>query len=268
MSDAPPSMIPPFFVIHYTGYAERRRYLEVQFSRCALPLPEYIIEFESQEFLLNDVYTYDEAQYKKCIEPIRDILISYVIGLFELPNARWIDCFDVYKKRNLSLDEEFSLYPWMRPHPLTKAGVSIFLQHRAAWEKIANGKSEYAVIAEDDIIFAQGSGEYLRALIAHLPNDFDYIDLAGGCGLLPRADNRVVNEVFYEILPPRDRTCCCALLSRSFARRLLALNLPICLPIDWSLTVAFKAIQAKVYWLHPPVFAHGSEMNIYKSNVH
>jgi GR25 family glycosyltransferase involved in LPS biosynthesis len=260
-------MIPPFLIPHYKGNAERRRYLETQFSQFALPKPIFITDFDSQDFSKRDFYTYDEAQFRRMIGPIKDFLIANVIGLFNLPNASWAYCYEVQKRRNLTLDQEFASHKWLEPLALTESAVSLFLKHRVAWAKIADGESEYAIIAEDDIIFFPHSVEYLTGLVARLPNDFDYIDLVGGCNLLPREGNKAINDFFFEIVPPQSRTTCCALLSRSFACRLLSLDLPICLPIDWSLTFAFNVTGAQVYWLHPPVFGHGSEMNIYKSSI-
>jgi GR25 family glycosyltransferase involved in LPS biosynthesis len=181
--------------------------------------------------------------------------------------ANWADYFGAQRLLNLSLDQEFSRYPWLRPRLLKGAEVSLFLKHRMAWRKLAEGPAELAIIAEDDIVFAQHSQDYLKALMAALPKDFDYIDLAGGCGFLPRPGNRVVNRYFYEIAPPSGRTTCCALLSRNFARELLALELPLTLPVDWTLVSAFQATQAKVYWLDPPLFGHGSELNVYRSSI-
>jgi hypothetical protein len=100
-----------------------------------------------------------------------------------------------------------------------------------------------------------------------LPDDAEYVDVAGGCNLLPRSGNRCVNEYFFAIDPPRDRTVCAALVRRSFVQRLLELALPICLPIDWELTLAFSKLGTKIYWVEPTVFGHGSDMNIYPSST-
>jgi len=264
----PLSAIPPFYILHYKRNAERRRYLEAEFSQYALPKPELITDFDAGEFSLGDFYTYDETQYRRTVGPIsHTMIVPYHIGRVLLPDASWVQCFEIYKNLNLDLDQEFNRHPFMKPHPLRSADVSLILKHRSAWEKIANGGSEHVIIAEDDVIFFPHSVEYLSWLTAHLPADFDYIDLAGGSYLLPRAGDRQVNDVFFEMIPPRCRTTCCALLSRSFVRRLLALETPICAPIDWIMNHDFHVLQAKVYWVHPLVFGHGSVMKVYQSNL-
>ncbi len=237
------------------------------FSKFGLQQPNFITAFDPGDFSDSDVYFYDEAQYRKCLEPIRNILVSRVIGLVDLPSATWATCLDFYERLNFDLDDEFARSAWIRPRELSEAEISLFLKHRAAWKEIADASSPYGIVAEDDILFFDHSGAYFDKLIANLPADFDYIDLVGGCGLRPRIGDRVINEIFFETCIPSDRTSCCALISRGFARRLISLDLPICLPIDWTLTLAFQLTKARVYWLEPPLFAHGSEMGIYRSGI-
>jgi GR25 family glycosyltransferase involved in LPS biosynthesis len=152
------------------------------------------------------------------------------------------------------------------------------MKHREAWTRIAQGDSDLAVIAEDDIIISPRSLEYLIYLIDSLPTGADYIDIAGGGGDItgpdgttryipfkPRVGNKCVNKHFFEIFPPKTRTTCGAIVTRLFARRLIDLNPPICLGIDWMLNWAFVQLATKVYWVEPTVFGHGSQINIYNS---
>jgi hypothetical protein len=99
----------------------------------------------------------------------------------------------------------------------------------------------------------------------NLPGDVEYADIAGGVGFKPRIGNKRINNYFYEVLPPKTRTTCAAILTKTFAQRLTKLNAPICLGIDWMLNWAFMKLNAKVHWVEPTVFGHGSQMNIYPS---
>jgi GR25 family glycosyltransferase involved in LPS biosynthesis len=256
----------PFLVTHYKGNVDRRRYIENVFASSTIR-PEFITEFDREELSLNEVYRFDDALFRKMVEPIKDVLIGYVIGLRDERSAPWTNCVSDQKRQKRPLDLDFQTWEWLRPRALNAAEISIFLKHRAAWQCIANGAAEWGLIAEDDILLQNGSLEYLLDLSTRLPDGFDYIDLAGGCGLLPRMGNPVVNEVFFAIDPPRDRTACCALMTRDFAKRLLQMELPIIMPLDWTLTYAFVQASAKVYWIHPPVFIHGSETNVYGSGT-
>jgi GR25 family glycosyltransferase involved in LPS biosynthesis len=183
------------------------------------------------------------------------------------PGVPWSDSVAIQKRAGRNLDQDIETWPWLRPYALPAATVCVSLTHRLAWRKIVQSGAEWALIAEDDIIFREGSLAYLTHLMKRLPDDAEYIDIAGGCNLLPRSDNRRVNEFFFAIDPPRDRTVYAALMRRSFAQRLLDLALPICLPIDWELTLAFSKLGTKVYWVEPTVFGHGSDMNFYPSST-
>jgi hypothetical protein len=95
----------------------------------------------------------------------------------------------------------------------------LFLKHRAACGKIATGEAEWGIVAKDDIVFRPLSEFYSRQLLTKLPSNFDYIDIAGGCGMLPRANNSSVNNnfYFYRIDSPSTRIACRAFIARRFA---------------------------------------------------
>jgi hypothetical protein len=257
---------PTFYVLHYRGNVERRRYLDHAFSIAGLQ-QTYILDFDREEFDLGSFYRPDEKLFIEMIKPIWPLLLGYVVGLERGDIAQWKDCVAEIKRSGLTLDQALSLNPWLRPSLLTPASVSIFLKHQEAWRRLAAGDAPFAILAEDDIVFRQRSGEYLSRLLQILPSDFDFIDIAGGCNLFPRAANECVNDFFFRIDPPRDRTACCAIVSRKFARKLVDLKLPICLPIDWTLTYAFARTKAHVYWVEPTPFGHGSMMGIYASHA-
>ena len=250
------------YITHYKGNGDRRKYIESMPKIEGISL-EFIEDFDAGEFDVESQYAFDEAMYRKMTESIKEILVGYVVGLRQMSTSPWADCVFLVKEKNLSLAQLESQIPWIRPRPLKAAEVSLFLKHRLAWEKIASGHQEWGIVAEDDILYKKDTRQYFERIVESLPEGFGYIDLAGGCGLLPRNGNRLLNNYFYEIDPPRDRTTCCAILSKSFAKAILELHLPICLPVDWTLTYAFSIIRPKVYWLAPLLFGHGSEMNVY-----
>jgi GR25 family glycosyltransferase involved in LPS biosynthesis len=253
----------PFYILHYKGNADRKRHLDDAFAK--LPIqPQFITEFDREEFKFEDFYRYDETLFRKTIEPIKDVLIGNVIALFHHKTAPWANCVALHARRNRTLAEDLQDNEWLRPRRLRPGDVSLILKHRVAWQKIAEGDADWAIVAEDDIVFHEHSSRYLLDLPSILPKDFDYIDIAGGCGMLPRMGNPVVNEVFFAIDPPGGRTTCCAIVKRSLARRLIE-AVPICIPIDWAIGYVLNLERAKVYWIHPPVFVHGSETNFYKS---
>jgi tetratricopeptide (TPR) repeat protein len=259
----------PFFVLHYAPESHRRAYIEREWQ--LLPervhfRMEFVTSHDREQPSVKMAYAYDENLYRKMIQQIKDLQCGYLIA-DRFPNASFKKCVDWYRSRNLTLDQCFQMHPWLRPRPLTLGDVSLILKHQEVWTRIAKGNENYAVIAEDDIIFTEQSLNYLLQLINDLPQGAEYIDIAGAEGgtWLPRADNKLVNKRFYEIDPPKTRTTCAAILTRSFARKLIDLNAPICLGIDWMLNWAFMQLGTKVYWVEPTVFGHGSMMKMYES---
>jgi len=256
----------PIHIIHYQGNADRKRYLDDAFAQSPIR-PQFITAFDRQQLALDQVYRFDEAQFRTMLAPIKDILIGNVIALTQLKTAPWANCVALHRRQNRTLDQDLQANAWLRPRPLRPAEVSVFLKHRLAWQRIAEGEAEWGIVAEDDILLHDHSFKALADLPILLPPDADYVDLAGGCGMLPRMGNAVVNEVFFAIDPPNTRTVCCALMARSLARRLVAMALPVCLPVDWTLTYALTLERSQVYWMHPPVFVHGSETSVYRSGT-
>jgi hypothetical protein len=228
--------------------------------------PQFILDFDQEEIDINDVYRFGRASYDLMVDPIRNLLISNFLCMTKYTHAAGSECYQAVKRLALTRDHAYAQCPWLQQRPLDRAALSVFLKHRAAWEKIAKGEVEWGIVAEDDIVFRPHSQAYLRELLANLPSDFDYIDIAGGCGMLPRANIAPVNGSFYRIDPPSTRTACCAIIARKFAARLITPAPPDCvLPIDWALNAFFVRFAAEIYWIEPTVFEHGSEINAYRS---
>jgi Glycosyltransferase family 25 (LPS biosynthesis protein) len=258
----------PFFVLNYTPFLERRAYIEREWKR-QLEQNRFEIRFVNQHDRemshVRESYTYDEKKWREMILPIKDLQIGYWLGLFAYRATPFHICVEWQRSQHTSLDQDFKKIPWFRPKGLSPGDVSIFWKHREAWTQIASSDFEYAVVAEDDIIFVPQSLKYLVHLLQKLPRDAEYVDIAGGAGFMPRAGNKCVNDYFFEIFPPKARTCCAYILSRSFARRVIEINPPICLPIDITLNWAFTKLNTRVHWVQPTVFGHGSELNVYPS---
>src|SRR5262249_13193943 len=234
----------PFFICHYSPETARRSYIEREHLKQAehtqFPL-QFITDHDKEERHVQSSYIYDEKLYRTMIESIKDLQIGYCLALHCYPNAPYQQIVEWYKSQNTNLDQDFTRCAWLNEGPLSPGDVSLIWKHREGWARIADGQSDYAVLAEDDIIFAPHSLKYLIQLMENAPRDFENIDIAGGggrtntggyIGFKPRNGNKRVNNNFYEIIPPKTRTTCAAILSKTFARRLVELNPPICLGID------------------------------------
>lgn len=255
----------PFLVLHYKRNLERKNYLERALAGRVAPI--YIDAMDQGEFPLDQVYRFDPELFIQQIMSVKDCMIAGTLKQGRLRDWPWAECVRLVRNLNLTPEQTLQDHPWLRPQPLTPGEVSLVLKHRIAWKRIAVGDSDYAIVAEDDVVLFDGSLDYLSRILTMLPQDFDYIDLAGGVGLSPGRGERMVNSYFFEIDPPRDRTSCCAIVRKEFAQRILQVDAQIVLGSDWMLTYLFNLTRAKVYWAEPLVFGHGSQMQIYPSNL-
>lgn len=258
----------PFYVLHYKGNEDRRQYLHAAFAQAGVRA-EWVTACDAGEFDVASHYVFDANHFRSMTETIKEVMCGYTLGIDpRMTNVPWVNCVQEIRRQNMTLEQIEQLAPWIAPTVRSPAEVSLFLKHAAAWEKIAAADADFAILAEDDIVFMDNSLPYLEALLASLPEDFDYVDLVGGGPhLRPRLGNGVVNSYFFAIEPPRDRTTCCAVIRKRFARSLIALAPRISLPVDWTLTWAFTRLRSKVYWVDPPVFGHGSVQAVYRSSV-
>jgi hypothetical protein len=258
----------PFFICHYRPEKVRRNYIEHEWSKQPERIQfvlQFITEHDKEEPHVQSSYAYDENLYREMIEPIKDLQVGYWLGLRIYQTTPFKSCVDWYKFQNTNLDQDFARYPWLKEGPLSAGDVSLIWKHREAWTRIANGKPDFAILAEDEFIFAPQSLKFLVHLMQILPKDAEYVDVAGGAGFRPRIGNKCIHNYFYEIVPPKTRTTCTAILSKTLAQRLIDLNPRACLGIDWMLNWAFMHLNTKVYWVEPTVFGHGSQMNVYAS---
>ena len=254
----------PFYVLHYKKNVERKAYLERALARIH---PIYIETLDQGEFDLDGAYRFDAELFAEQILSVKDVMIAGTLKQGRLREWPWAECVRLVRNLNLTRDQTLRDHPWLAPQPLVPGEVSLVLKHRLAWESIASAEADYAIVAEDDVVLFGHSLDYLSQILAMLPGDFDYIDLAGGAGLTAGHGEPVVNSFFFEIDPPRDRTSCCAIIRKRFAQRILKADLRIVLGFDWMLTYLFNHMRAKVYWVEPLVFGHGSQMQIYPSNL-
>jgi hypothetical protein len=254
----------PFFILHYKKNLERKAYLERALAGRIAPV--WVEAMDQGEFPLDQVYRFDPDVFLQQILSIKDCMIAGMLKQSRR-DLSWAECVRIVRDLDLTVEQILRDHSWLAPQPLIAGEVSLVLKHRIAWESIAAGKSDYAIVAEDDVVLLERSLDYLSAVLRILPADFDYIDLAGGMGLFPARGDRMVNSYFFEIDPPRDRTSCCAIVRKRFVERILKIDPTIVLGSDWMLTYLFNRTHAKVYWSDPLVFGHGSQMQVYRSNL-
>lgn len=154
------------------------------------------------------------------------------------------------------------------PGKMSINNLSLNLKHIRAWHLLSEGGTPWGLVMEDDIIFREGSIASILNLLEVIPDQIDYVDVAGGCGLHPNGSRfrHLLVPGLYQDLLASTRTTCCYIISRRFAQKLLELRLPLLFPIDFQLNYAFSLVTPFVAWCSPELVIHGSEHGYYPSS--
>jgi GR25 family glycosyltransferase involved in LPS biosynthesis len=256
-----------FYICHYKKNVERLKYLN------SLQMDfQLIADFDREEINMDEMIHPDHG------EVLRGQLkqIQYVLKFNEhLAHAskknQQISAGQIYNSLYRSKEIDSWLNIVSANLSLRSAEVSLFLKHLQALKCFAASSStNWALIAEDDIVLKDDSLQRLDALVAVIPDPIDYIDVGGGAGLKSEPAFRLLSpeiEGLYLIDPPSSRTTCAYLVSRKFAEKILSTSHQPTMPIDWYLCYLMQLYSAKTCWVEPPIFIHGSEQGYYGSNL-
>lgn len=195
------------------------------------------------------------------IANIVDILISNSLNKSLFPVE--FSAYSAFFRRPF-LSNPQNQHPWLIPRPLSQGEISVLLKHHSALSMIGNGASPFGLIIEDDarlspltnILFAKTISEFIN-------KNGDYLDLAGGCSLLP-TDHDLRHNYATRLAVPRTRTNAAYIVSRKLAQRLSNRFFPLVFPIDWHLQYLFQK-RDRCFWSNQPVFIHGSEHGLVQS---
>jgi len=166
------------------------------------------------------------------------------------------------------LSQPFDNLPnWMLPRCLTEGDLSVISKHLRAVNDFLNSSDDYLLIMEDDVIISPQAIAQLHILIQELI--FDFIDIAGGDGLLVLNHHLSILETFFleQKINFATRTACAYILSRNSASKLSSILSNPVMPIDWSLSVALHSLHQcmGVYWLDGDFMVHGSSVGSVRS---
>jgi GR25 family glycosyltransferase involved in LPS biosynthesis len=244
------------FLIHYTKLSARLPHALEALNRVSLD-PEIVSCWDGDN--INSVCKRHRIDKKEWHE--HTILIAPIL----FKNAG-LHMSDQLMAEIESIESAVKYLPaWMLPRPLDQGEISVILKHYYALSRIAQGKFEYGIIAEDDILAGQNSERLYREVVGKfVSNNGDYLDLAGGCGLSPK--DHGVECCLTRIWPPSTRTNACYMVSRQLAKILVENFFPFVHPIDWHLLYLLNKHEIKrCYWSTKEVFIHGSETGAYRS---
>ncbi len=249
------------YVIHYTPLFDRRRNIEILLKELNLEA-EFITRFDKEKLDLKDKkFLQSPYIWIKEIKEIKDVLINNIIYNKNISIKSKIYWYLIKNSKNLFFPKCFKF------RKLNPAEISLSLKHYIALKKIELS-NEPGLIIEDDVLLDTNTKDLLNKASKLCYENFDYIDLGGGCNLpLFHADNPYKNDKRFTCLDiPRSRTTAAYILNPKTAKLLSNGLFPISLPIDWKYQNLFIKNKLKVAWAVPPAFIHGSE-NLFKSSI-
>ncbi|MBT0586744.1 glycosyltransferase family 25 protein [Alteromonas oceanisediminis] len=144
---------------------------------------------------------------------------------------------DAVDGKSLSQADIAAVYDGQGGHyhkPLNAGEIGCYLSHRRAWQSIVDNQLDFAIVLEDDITLTGDLRQYLTVLES-MPNDWDYIKLAGHSRtrqVIHVSDWQGHQRVVYAKTPART---CAQAVSLDGARKLLANSVSIARPVDIDL---------------------------------
>jgi glycosyl transferase, family 25 len=129
------------------------------------------------------------------------------------------------------------------PFPLRPAEIGVFLSHRRCWQKIIDEGWDHAMIVEDDLQVTPDRLSRALAMLENQPLQEMYVRLPPKARELPAKILASDGEMKL-ILPKRiGLQCCCQIVGRAAAARLLAASEVIDRPVDTFLQMHWTTQQ-------------------------
>ena len=207
--------------------------------------------FSHEDPVFINSYEFDQFKNNQWNASLRYILPGLLENLIRLnPDL---------EERNI--DQSFA-----HPRQLSCGELSVISKHLRAVHRFSESRCDYLLVCEDDVIISEVSIDRLQALVAS--SGFDYIDLAGGDGILTNQHKiEQLNGWSYERIDTKaTRTSCCYLISQRLAPFAIASLSSQIFPVDWSYSHALQTLpESAVIWVDSDAFHHGSCVGNYKS---
>jgi glycosyl transferase family 25 len=150
---------------------------------------------------------------------------------------------------------------------LNDCEISLAIKHTIAMQKIANGNENFALVLEDDCIFAENFNELFREYLQKTPSDWDIIHVGNGYGMAPEKYVSSHSNVAYKMMHPASRCAEAIFVKKEAAAKISSTMKPICLAADWWLACQYWLHNLNVYWWEPAIVTQGSHAGIFKSSL-
>ncbi len=257
------------FILHYSKNTER--YGHVRFLTSHFPKAIIISEFDREDYHRSSFYTHKRIESFVSISSIAHILLNNIMQIRHRNDLakESHSANDTYKRYQSPVEVNPLAIARICPGILSDTNLSLNLKHRHAWELLTMSSHKYAFIMEDDIILQEDSIQRLERLLASLGDRYDYVDIAGGCGLQPFGSGYCrdpLSSDLFVLEHPSTRTTCGYIIHRRMAERLITGGHDILFPIDFQLTYLLNLYTASTGWVEPPIMLHGSEHGFFATS--
>lgn len=229
----------PFFVVHYTPLADRRRHLEQQLAQHRIGAVEWITEHDIAHYDLAAMYDASAERFRR--------RMSTPFG-----------------------DLKYGAY-----RMLSRNEIEVTAQHIEAYRRIVQRRTPHAVILEDDVVLERGFLKRLERYVRQLPEDYDVLYFGAGGRAALHAERsaweRVLGALHRKNVFRREnyqsRYADSYLISGKAAARIVPQMTTFQLPIDWEMNYVQTKLKMNVYWAEPTLSRQGSASGRFASGL-
>tara|TARA_B100001113_G_scaffold166668_1_gene136384 strand:- start:4877 stop:5578 length:702 start_codon:yes stop_codon:yes gene_type:complete len=224
----------PVYIIHYSKLKDRKLYLD-NFLDSNFKDFKFITDFDKEKLDIvnvNERYIEDPQVFKEKI-------------------------FELWKLDNLEYRK------------LSDAEISCFFKHIQALREVANSKSEFSLILEDDVIPVEKFAKGYNKMINSLSNlNWDIVFIGSGIGknfIYKKMGKKVLFSKPQKVEHPASNCADSYIVKKDVAKKLLSNFTTFHLSYDWELAYQMYKLELNVYWATRPLFKQGSKTGDYAS---
>jgi GR25 family glycosyltransferase involved in LPS biosynthesis len=229
----------PFFVVHYTPLADRRRHLEQQLTQYRIREVGWVTE--------KDIAHYDlAAMYDASAERLRN------------------------RMNTPFRDLKYGAY-----RVLKKYEIEVTAQHIEVYRRILTRSIPDAVVLEDDVVLERRFLKRFGLYVRQLPDDYDVLYFGAGGRVALHVERSVREKVLGALYRKnvfrrgnyQSRYADSYLISLKAAARIVPQMRTFQFPIDWEMNYVQTKLRMNVYWAEPTLSRQGSASGRFESGL-
>ena len=205
--------------------------------------------FILKQFEKNKISNYEFYENYDADELTNDIIKKYYDNSANLQYTRYALWYpEIHHPRNLNIFE-----------------ISLTIKHFYILEKIANGKEDFCLVLEDDVLLCDDFPNIVDKYMKETPKDWDFIFIGSGCNLKPK--NILPSKLCYLKEHPASKCADSYFVTKKAAKQIIQTYMPFSSVSDWELAYQMYIHKHMVYWWEPSLVKQGSEVGIFKSTL-